>query len=184
MFFINPFILSPAGGDFESIATVTLGSAASSIEFTSIGTDWQHLQIRGLLRSTEAVAGGNVFLEFNGNTTASNYAWHVLRGDGASAIGYGETSGRVIGNIAAAGASASANIFGAFVIDILDYAAASKTRVARAFAGNDRNGSGAVMLNSLLFNNTGAVTSVKLLPQSGNNFAQHSTLALYGVKAP
>ena len=184
VFFVNPFLFE-AGADFESIATVTVGSGgASSIEFTSIGTDYQHLQIRGLLRTTEASASSNVSLEFNGNTTASNYTWHVLRGDGASTLGYGQTSDKVIGNIAATGANASASIFGAFVIDVLDYATSSKTRVARAFAGNDRNGSGAVVLNSLLFNNTGAVTSVKLLPPGSSNFAEYSSLALYGLKAP
>ncbi len=36
MFFINPFIYA-GGGDFESIATVTVGSGgAASIEFASI----------------------------------------------------------------------------------------------------------------------------------------------------
>ena len=35
-----------AAGDFESIATVSVGSGgAAEIEFTSIGTDWTHKQI-------------------------------------------------------------------------------------------------------------------------------------------
>ena len=49
MFFINPFIFA-AGGDFESIATVTVGGGgAASIEFTSIPGTYQHLQIRGII---------------------------------------------------------------------------------------------------------------------------------------
>lgn len=170
------------GGALESIATITVGSGgASSIEFTSIPSTFAHLQIRGILRTTSAgESGSNVSMEINGNTSLSNYAWHVLRGDGASTLGYGQTSSNVIGNIAAAGGAASASIFGGFVIDLLDYTSTSKTKVVRAFAGNDRNGSGAVVINSLLFNNTSAVTSIKILI----DFAQHSTLGLYGVKAP
>ena len=46
-------------GDFESIATVTVGSGgASSIEFTSIPGTYQHLQVRGLLRQSSSSASG------------------------------------------------------------------------------------------------------------------------------
>jgi len=77
MFFINPFIYA-GGGDFESIATVTVGSGgAASIEFASIPSTFQHLQIRfmGLLSSSNQ----GVWVRFN-DDSAANYSCHLLYG--------------------------------------------------------------------------------------------------------
>jgi hypothetical protein len=184
-FLINPFTFAVAGGDFESIATVTVGSGgAANIEFTSIAADWQHLQLRGLLRTTTNNTGlDDVRIRLNGVTTSS-YAYHTLEGNGSTA---GASSGSSLTQIGRATyaprANATASAFNAIVVDILDYAANGKTRVVRTFAGVDLNGSGVAMLGSGFLNSTNAVTSVSLFPEA-NNFAQHSTLALYGVKAP
>lgn len=76
------------GGDFESIATVTVGSGgASSIEFTSIPGTYQHLQIRGIARTARTGATPKreaVYIQFNGDT-GTNYAYHNLFGTGAAA---------------------------------------------------------------------------------------------------
>jgi hypothetical protein len=184
MFFINPFIYA-GGGDFESIATVTVGSGgAANIEFTSIGTDWQHLQLRGLLRTTTANTGlDDVRLQLNSVTTTS-YAYHTLEGNGSSASASNGSSLSSIGRATyAPRANATASAFLGIVVDILDYAASSKTRVVRTLAGADLNGSGAVLVGSGFLNSTTAVSSIKLFPEA-NNFVQYSTLALYGVKAP
>jgi hypothetical protein len=83
MFFINPFIYA-GGGDFESIATVTVGSGgAANIEFASIPGTFQHLQIRGIVRSDRASGNENVRYQLNASTS-SNYAYHALRGDGSA----------------------------------------------------------------------------------------------------
>jgi hypothetical protein len=82
------------------------------------------------------------------------------------------------------GASATSSIFGAAVIDILDYASTSKATTVRTFGGDDRNGAGIVALASGLWTSTSAVNRVTLAPVAGTNFVQYSTVALYGVKAP
>jgi len=47
---------APQVGDFESIATVTVGAGGSSeINFTSIPSTYQHLQIRILSRDNRAL---------------------------------------------------------------------------------------------------------------------------------
>lgn len=173
------------GGSFESIATVTVGSGgASSIEFTSIPSGFQHLQIRYLCRGVRSNVREDLTLQLNSDT-ASNYAYHRLLGLGSSAaadastsVGYGYTS-------MIAGANLTASIFGAGVVDILDYASTSKTKTVRTFGGVDGNGDTnvGVFVTSSLWNSTSAVTSVKLYGFNAN-LAQHSTAALYGVKAP
>jgi hypothetical protein len=184
MFFINPFIYA-GGGDFESIATVTVGSGgAANIEFTSIPGGFQHLQVRGIFRDNRANSGNGSYglLTMNG-TGGTSYAFHQLIGDGSSATAYGAASQSSIEVARIADAGAAASIFGAFVIDILDYASTSKNKTVRAFAGYDRNGGGASYVWSGLLASTSAVTSLKIADGGGTLFSQYSDFALYGVRA-
>lgn len=171
------------GGAMESIATITVGSGgASSIEFTNIGSGWQHLQIRMISKVGSAGTGGTDLLQLNGDT-ANNYARHVLYGDGASAAATWATSTSSMWAGTTNGTSAT-SVFGAAVIDILDYGSTSKNKTIRSLSGVDVNGSGGFLqLFSGLWMSTAAVTSLRLTSFSGN-FAQHTTAALYGLKAP
>jgi len=189
VFFINPF-LGAVGGDFESIATVTVGSGgASSIEFTSIPGTYQHLQVRWIGQSNRGTyATDNLWIRLNGDT-GSNYAHHELRGDGASAgsFGYSSQTKQYVSGVI--GTTQQSSSFGAGVIDILDYTSTSKNKTIRVLAGKDNNGTyasvgGYVQVASgLYFATPAAVTSVTIIAENGN-WQQHSTAALYGVKAP
>lgn len=169
-------------GSFELISRVEVGAGgASSIEFTSIPGTFTHLQVRLLGRQTNTFTGGAPYttVRLNGDT-GSNYNYHALWADGASA--YSDTSGTstVIYPFRIASATQSANVFGVGVADILDYANTSKNTVVRGFSGYDNNGSGAIYNNSNLWMNTAAVTSITITPGQGN-FAQFSRASLYGV---
>ena len=171
-----------SAGAFESIATVTVGSGgASSIEFTSIPGTYRHLQVRGLIRTSESSAQSNYLIRLNGDTGAS-YKCHNLRGSG-SAVTASNFTDPIIGNVTAAGSAASSGVFGAFVIDILDYASASKTTTVRSFSGTDNNGSGFLALSSVLFTPTSGITQITFVHYGVDNLAEHSTAALYGIKA-
>ena len=183
MFFINPFIFA-AGGDFESIATVTVGGGgASSIEFTSIPGTYQHLQLRWVLRSTRSNLTENVYIRLNSDSSATSYSNHILYGDGASAAAEGSPNDPQMEYATVAGDTAGTSVFGAGVADLLDYASTSKNKTLRALSGLDSNGSGYVVLSSGLWMSTNAVTTINLRPFTGN-WKQHSTAALYGIKAP
>ena len=182
--FINPF-LEAAGGDFESIATVTVGSGgASYIDFTSIPGTYQHLQIRGLVKSTSTAADSQVFYVQMNSDGGSNYNSHYLYGTGASAVATSDSSD-IMRMGAAVRSSAASQMFTATVIDILDYANTSKNTTVRHLQGWDTNNTttGLVLLGSGLWRSTSAVTSLRfgIVVES---FTQHSTLALYGIKAP
>ena len=180
-FLINPYAFLAAGGDFESIATVSVGSGgAAEIEFTSIPASFAHLQVRMLLRSDTAAVQSTSKIEINGDTGA-NYKGHELRGDGSTASATNTSGIRVHVTPAA---SAAANIFGACIIDIPDYANTSKNTTVRVLGSHDRNGAGQVNLYSGLWINTSAVTSLKFTDEGAGNFVQYSTAALFGVKAP
>ena len=170
---------------YESIATVTLGSAQSSIEFTSIPSTFKHLQIRGIARSANAATAEQGKLQMNGDTSASNYAFHSLKGNGsaASAEGYGTgVVAGVAGVFRITANTAPANTFGVTVVDILDYANTNKYKTVRILTGQDQNGSGDIQFNSGLWLNTAAITSLNFTMQGSGNFMQYSQFALYGIK--
>lgn len=174
---------SPAIDEMDLIERVSLSASAASIEFTGIPQTYQHLQIRGLLKESGTGTGGpNVVMQCNTDTTHTNYRSHYLNGNGSSA-----TAGNVqastyyclVGNIATSNAS-YASMFGALLVDILDYASTSKNKVTRGIGAHDRNGSGEVTINSGLWMSTAAISSIKFTTP-GSSFAQNSTLALYGI---
>ena len=166
---------------YESIATVSVGSGgAANIEFTSIPSTYTHLQIRGIGRTTEATTSTAFFAQFNSDT-ASNYNYHYMYADSTTAYSGGSFNEPNIFSFRTTGASATSSMFGAGVIDILDYKNTNKYKTLRSLSGENRNGNGYVFYCSGAWRSTSAITSIKLF-YSSNNFAQYSQLALYGVK--
>jgi len=177
-----------AAGDYESIATVTIGAGgAASAEFTGIAADWTHLQIRLVARNTASSTTGGYVIQFNSDTTIGNYYNHGLYGSGggssAYVFAYALDGNYYAGIGLTAGATAAANIFGSGVIDILDYRNTNKFKTVRNLCGADANGSGQIRISSGFWQSTSAITSIKLVPTSGNSFSEHSKFALYGIKA-
>lgn len=174
------------GGDFEAISTYTVTtSGVKNITFSSIPTDgtYQHLQIRGIMRSTRSVESITFKMTVNGNTSAV-YTVHDLSGNGSVASASASTGLTETYLRRFAGSPATANTFGAVVLDILDYADTSKNTTFRHFGGYDNNGSGQVGVYSGLWANTAAVSSITIGPDGQNyDLATYTTLALYGVKA-
>ena len=169
---ISGHLFNPTGS-FESIATTTVGSGGtSSIDFTSIPSTYQHLQLRIISRVSNADTGDNIFLQFNGDTS-SNYSWHYMEGDGSTAYASGASSQTKILHGRASAANASSSNFGASVIDILDYSiSGQKYKTTKCICGLDRNASGNVRIDSGVWQNTNAITSIKILNGSSTNFVQ------------
>lgn len=161
--------------EYESIATAVVGSGGTTaIQFSSIPSTYQHLQIRGI-----AAGINNDFsdITFNGDT-GSNYAFHDIYGDGGSA---GAESGANRANIPAVALPNASGVFTGFVIDILDYNNTNKNKTVRIVQGRDANGSGVIYLMSGLWRNTAAITTITFTPRVAN-IAQHTQFALYGIK--
>lgn len=174
---------SAVENSFFSIDTQTVGAGgAANIEFTNIPQTYTHLQLRGIARFTGASVETNMRIQFN-NDTSSVYTNHLVIGNGSSAgsgndinIAYSIINSSPNGN-------ATASIFSANIIDILDYTNTNKFKTMKNLTGWDHNGgiNNSVGLWSGLWRSTNAITSIKLTPGSGN-FAQYSSFALYGIK--
>lgn len=170
---------------YESIATQTVGAGgAATVTFSSIPQTFKHLQIRGIARGTSTSTYDRVDYRFNSDS-GTNYARHLILAGGISTPeSYGYT-GQTFGAAAyVSGATLNSAVFGAVVIDILDYTNTSKYKTVKSIGGADGNGSQTYMnLASAVWQSTSAITSITIGPiEAATNLAQYSSFALYGIK--
>jgi hypothetical protein len=186
------FSAAGAGGvafssDYELIETQILGSTQAAITFSSLGTyssTYKHLQVRAVLRSTRANTGDIGAIRINGDTTASNYAYHLLAGRGGfggatNVVSASETTNFYGLSYINAG-SEPANAFSGAITDILDAYSTTKNKTIRSFH------SGAYdwqpVLQSQLWKSTSSITSITYAPVIGSTFAAGTRISLYGIK--
>lgn len=160
-----------AAGSFESIATVSLSSSNSIIEFTSIPDTYKNLQLR-----VYSPSGSYGIIRFNNDTTTSNYRNHFIVATGSGNPGVGSNANQAY--FPEPGSWSSP--FGA-VLDIVDYSSSTKYKVTRTLEGFDANGSGEVYFYSNLWMSSNAITSIKITAQ-GANFGINTHAAIYGIK--
>lgn len=168
--------LSPAPvttGDYESIATVLVGTGgASTVTFSNIPQIYKHLQIR--IHDMPS-ADHNVTVRFNGDS-GSNYSYHNLSGNGSTAASVSSVPETLM---YLPGSSGGVGYPLVVVCDILDYADTNKFKTVRALGGNDNNSTqGVIAFRSNNWRSTSAVTSIVL----SGNYAQYSHFALYGIR--
>jgi len=173
---------------YESIATVTVSSSVTNVEFTSISSSFKHLQIRSITRTDRGTYSSDRFnINFNSDT-GSNYSYHTLDTNGGGTVGTGYGASEAFIDISmTTGSAATGSIFTGTVIDILDYANTSKYKSVKGLSGFDNNTGASNLQGYISFSsgnwmNTNAITSIKLTPRYGTNFVQYSQFALYGIK--
>jgi hypothetical protein len=177
---------SQVKGSYESIATATVGAGSSStIQFSSIPNTYKHLQLRGVVRGTNAANQMTGGIRFN-NDTGNNYKAHVMIGKGAAPSSYATGPADFNEFYEIPAANQASGIFGSFVIDIPDYASTSKYKTLKNFYGVDNQNTNATQTISLftgVWLNTNAITDITFMVQNAvGNYAQFSTISLYGIK--
>jgi hypothetical protein len=166
---------------YSLISSVTVGSGgAANIEFTSIPQTYTNLSILISGRSTDSVFLRAVNLRFNGNSS-SIYSYKQLYGFNSSAGSFGETNISNMFTGQMPGTSGTANTFANGSIYISNYTSSNNKSVSIDNAPEINSGTNWQLdLIAGLWGNTAAITSVALIPGSGN-FAQYSTAYLYGI---
>ena len=180
--FTNFWDGTTATSSFDSLGSVYITSATSTITFSSIPQTYQHLEIRSFAANS-ASSNQYVKLVFNSDANA-NYSEHHLSGNG-SAMSSGSNSlynnGGFYWGMGLPGTSLT-SVFGSGVTSILDYSNTSKYKTVLSFDGFDGNGSGGIELVSSNWRSTSGITSITLTVNEGNNFRQYSSFSLYGIK--
>ena len=160
---------------YEKIQSTTLGSAAASIDFTSIGSGFTDLRLV-LAGSTSA----STYLYFTINNTTTPYSYTYLYGTGAVAGSKRNTSGGLTGVFINDEVATGVSSRFLAELDFFSYAGSTYKTGLSKYSG-DRNGAGQVQLNANLWGSTSAITQITLYPSSGN-FETGTMATIYGIK--
>jgi hypothetical protein len=160
--------------DYELISTTILGSTATSVTFSNLGTyssTYKHLQIRGVFTGP-LVDDGRI--RVNGSSTAADYYSQKIFGNNttlSSQSDIGTTTGMRDMFYVAGGPSP-------VIVDVLNPYDTTKYTTFRSFWGAPSQPF--VGLSSGLFNSTASVTSI--LMSCASSFNAGSRFSLYGIK--
>jgi hypothetical protein len=165
----NPFLFYDSGVLGAGVADVTISSIPA--------IDGASIRIEALARGVRAATTDNLYMEYNGDTTATNYVWQFVRGfEGAvSAAVYDEQG---IASIPAA--SATAGLYAGIDILMSQYAgtAHAKTAVSTSISNRAFTSARRVLLIGLQWETADAINAIKLYPPNGN-FASGSRIKLW-----
>lgn len=185
-FGLGAYAAPAVAGSYDLLQTEILTGTTATVTFNSINsyaTDYEHLQVTVVARSTRGDTDSIFYMQFNGDT-GSNYSVHNLRGTGSAVdAGYLSSSypSGIIIYTGLPGATNTSGLFGGNIIDILDPFNTSKhttTRVLNGQAGSFSR----ISLESGAWYNTNSITSITFDDVFGS-FAQYSRFSLYGLKA-
>jgi len=165
-----------AGATYIPIATQTLGSAATTVTFSSIPSTYTDLVI--ITNFGLTATGGGLAMYYNGDTGA-NYSDTILEGNGSSAVSVRETNNPYMG-VGPYWVGASTTLTNNTIINIMNYANTTtyKTMISR---GNNPAGEAGAYVG--LWRSTAAITSVILRNVYGTSILAGSTFTLYGISA-
>lgn len=169
-----------AGNTYTQIASTTLGSAASSVTFSSIAGTYTDLIIVVNARGNNAGTTDQVAIRFNSDTT-TNYSRTILYGTGSAAASARTSNDSKILIDYVAGDTAAAGTFGGCYINVMNYANTTtfKTVLSRAGTAGDL-----VEANVGLWRATpAAITTILIYPGIGTQWLTGSTFNLYGITA-
>lgn len=161
---------------YEPIATTTLGSAASTITFSSIPNTYTDLRVVLVPIGT---ASFGTRLNINSDT-GSNYSLTYISGDGVNATS-GRFSSQTTLYIDPTG-TLTGTTPNLITVDIFSYAGSTnKTGLVEINA--DKNGSGRVLRDVILWRSTSAITSLTFAIDGTGNYNTGTTATLYGIKS-
>lgn len=159
-----------AGATYEAIATTTLGSAQTSITFSSIPATYTDLVlvVGGAINS-----GYGLNLQYNSDTGA-NYSNTYFYGDGSSALSGRGTSE----NVGYVGYLSTGQ--GNTIAHIMNYA---NTTTYKTALGRGNQAGVLTVARVMLWRSTAAINSIKLSFDGIVTFNSGTTATLYGIAA-
>ena len=162
---------------YEPIATTTLGSASTSITFSSIPGTYTDLRIVLLMSGSSATNRPRFY--FN-TDTGTNYSYVQVVGEGT--VAFANTSNNDNRILFAANPNPSTTIPSFYTADIFSYSEATNKTVLCS-GSSDANGSGGTGQTVGLWRSTAAITQIVIDNQSGATYSTGTRATLYGIKA-
>lgn len=160
---------------YIALANTTLGSSASQVVFSSIPATYRDLVLAiNVVGST----GAGFYIQFNGDG-GLNYLYTYILGNGSSATADVQLSGPSearMGNLTTG--------LGTHLVNIMDYSATDKHKLA--FVRSDSATAGSGTVGAWMYVNrwasTSAITSIRVFPV-GATMNSGATVSLYGIGA-
>ena len=162
-----------AGSTYTPIATTTLGSAAASVSFSSLGSYTDLVLISNFQSNAGSVTQLQMY--FNGGSTGA-YSYTRIYGDGTSAASSRATTGDNIQGIGIIDPSA----WNTNIANVMNYANTTTQKTVIARTNSSGTYLGAYVLQ---WNQTSAITSLTVNILNGASFSIGSTFTLYGIAA-
>jgi hypothetical protein len=164
---------------YEPIATTTLGSAASSVTFSSISSSYTDLVLIISGRSTRASTDDSLYIQFNSDT-ATNYSYTELAGNGtAASSGRASSQTQIRPSTNMDAASQAAGTFTPVIISMNNY---SNTTTYKTTLSRSNMAAKEVSAVVGLWRSTAAISTI-LIKCAVGNLDTGSTFTLYGIKA-
>tara|TARA_R110000796_G_scaffold157153_1_gene273872 strand:- start:1977 stop:2546 length:570 start_codon:yes stop_codon:yes gene_type:complete len=184
---LNSQAAGGGGAAYELLESVTLSTDTASVTFDNLDSysDYKHLQIRGIARANTS-GYATQYILFNGDT-GSNYTTHKLTGSSSSStVSSGSNVNEAyirFANVDRASQSVN-DAFAPSVVDIYDFASTNKKTTVRVLegrvGGDPTQSTNRVAINSGLWNNTAAVTSIEF--KTFASYVAGTRFALIGVR--
>lgn len=166
-----------AGITYTPITSTTLGSAQTSVTFSSIPSTYTNLV---LVLSGNQASNSSTNIQFNSDT-GNNYSFTIVSGNGTSATSERVTNNSSI-NITNTGYMPSASsTFNTTIVHIHNYANTTTYKTILSRAGAAGTGTDTIVG---LWRSTSAITDIKFRISNGStNINTGSTFTLYGITA-
>jgi hypothetical protein len=162
---------------YSLIEAKTLGTAVASVTFTSIPQTFTDLQLLISSRATQNVTRELIKIYPNGST--ANNTRFLSFGYDSGSVASGTSTESIIGW--QSGNSTTANTFANGSVYFPNYTSSDyKSYSADVVAENNSSSSWIVSLNTSLWSNTAAITSIEIACET-STFAVNSTFYLYGI---
>lgn len=174
--------ITPSFSAMEFISTSSVSTTGiDTITFSNIPQSYKHLQLRGLQRwLNPGLSYSGVRL--NGDSTGGNYSSHVMYKSGSSVASTADTSSGAMVFNDIIGTDYSSGNFATFILDLNDYTSTAKFKTAKSLMGISGGNGDTIRLNSGLWKNTAAVTSITITVAGSSTFATGTRFSLYGLK--
>jgi hypothetical protein len=169
-----------AANTFSQIASTTLGSAASTIQFASIPSTYTDLKLIISGRSTRNQTDEGAYIYFNNDFSGTTGSYTLIYGNGTSAVSTrGSNTFMQMADIPAL--TATSGLFGFIDINVMNYA--NTTTYKTYLSRNSTTATGSyVGAFAGLWRNTAAISTIDVQP-GGGQWAIGTSVSLYGILA-
>lgn len=163
------------------IADLTLSTSPAYVEFSNIPQGFTHLYLEMKVRSTNTSGNVAVLVNFNNDTTGTNYSYWTMQGSAVTATAYGTSNSSFFG--VCTNTDYPANTYGVSSVHIPFYNRTDRYKTTQIESTNVSSSATAPKFYELIYNlwkSTAAINTIKLTTVNGN-IASGSTFTLYGV---